>query len=127
MSRRLLVLALALMPTMASAGLYWSYTTTVTATTASSPVTFTDNGSGGTSVAFNAAEVSFYNSGSVVVYIDCKDTTATSADARLRPGQTLTIAYMKGDIVRGYGYSGCGILAASGTADVDVFAFRSEN
>ena len=126
--RRLVVALLALvlaLPVSAGKLQYSSGTTRVSATQANTAVTFTDNGSGGSSSAFNARLVWVRSSAASAnsCYIDLKDTTATTADLRIDPGDSVVFTWADG--LGGDGWAGMGVIcAAAETATLDVMAMR---
>jgi hypothetical protein len=120
----LLLLALAL-PALAGKLQYSSGTTRVSVTQANSAVSFTDNGSGGTSSAFYARTVWIRSDSTSAnsCYFDLKDTTATTADIRLAPGDSIVMTWA--DTLGGNGWAGLGAICAAGeTATFDVVAVR---
>jgi len=124
MSRRALMImgALALMGgAVYATGLY--YSEVISASQANTAKSFSDNRSGGSAAAFDATTVMFSNAGPNTVYIDLRDTTATTADRVLKAGERFTEEW--DPRTGGDGWSGYGAICAAGeTATVTVWADR---
>ena len=100
------------------------YNTSSSVTQANSAVSFTDNGSGGSSAAFRARYVTVRSltASANTCYFDMKDTVATTADIALEPGGSFSLAY-DGDIQGGW--SGLGAICDTGqTATFLITASR---
>ena len=82
----------------------------VSVTSSNSAISFTDNGSGGSSVAFLARRVLVRSptTSANTCYFDVKDTVATTADIALEPGAAIEIEFVDS----GGGTSGWGGLGA---------------
>src|SRR3972149_1744065 len=92
------------------------FNSTVSVTSTNSAISFTDNGSGGSSVAFLARHVGLYSlrTSADTCYFDLKDTTATTADISIDPGGTWQMDFIE---VAGSSTSGWpGLGAICGTA-----------
>lgn len=102
-------------------GLYYSGTTA--ATDVNTAVSFTDNRSGGSNAAFKATHVVVWNDGPNSVHVDLGDTTATTADRKIKAGESFSEdwdARLGSD-----GWPGLGLICAAGeTASVRVWADR---
>ena len=93
----------------------------VSVTQSNSAVSFTDNGSGGSSVAFLARRVVIYSltTSANTCYFDLKDTTATVADIAIDPGGTWQWDFIE---VAGSSTSGwAGLGAICDTAQTATF------
>ena len=104
------------------------YNTSVSATQANTAVTFTDNGSGGSSAAFRARTVVIrsLSSSANTCYFDLKDTVATTSDVAIEPGGTWGAAYddLSNPGGRG-GWAGVGVICNTAeTATILVTASR---
>ena len=103
------------------------YNTSVSATQANSAVSFTDNGSGGSTAAFRARTiiVRSLSSSANTCYFDMKDTVATTADIAIAPGGVWSLAY--DDLNTGTlgGWDGMGVICDTAeTATILVTAAR---
>lgn len=116
-----LVAALAL-PVYAASLIYVANAQAVTASNAA--ITFTDNGSGGSSSAFNARYVTVINSGSNEIFVDWRDTTATTSDWRIDPAESFTFGPF--DLTTtGGGVPGIGVIcSAAETSTARILATR---
>ena len=115
-----------LLAVMAVAASVWAvgvvYHDDISVTQANSVITFTDNGSGGTSAAFKARSIVVESlaASANTCYLDLKDTTATTADIALAPGGKWEWIATSGD-----GLAGIGAICAAGeTATFRVTATR---
>jgi hypothetical protein len=85
---------------------------------------FTNNHSGGDSVAFKAWVVLIRNRGPNPISYDLGDGVATTADTTLQSGDSIIVDYSDTH-TGGDGYTGIGIICTAGlTAVVDVDAWR---
>jgi hypothetical protein len=92
----------------------------VSVTSSNSAISFTDNGSGGSSVAFLARHVVVHSSSSSAntCYFDLKDTVATTSDIALEPGGSWAFEFVDS----GGGTSGwSGMGAICDTAQTATF------
>jgi hypothetical protein len=115
----LLAVALAFVP--AAWAMRSVYNGDTSVTTSNSAVSFTDNGSGGTSATFRARYVRVYSlpSSANTCFVDFKDTTATSADTALGPGDWVEKSYTEADAI-----VGVGAICGTGTATFRIHAHR---
>jgi hypothetical protein len=127
--RRALVIILLL----AGASWVWAHrqyynNTDISVTQSNTAISFTDNGSGGSSAAFRARVVVIRSSaGSAnTCYFDLKDTVATTADTALEPGATWSEVFDDPtDVNQQGGWSGMGVICDTGeTATFNVTAAR---
>ena len=97
------------------------FNSSVSVTSTNSAVSFTDNGSGGSSVAFLARHVVVYSlsTSANTCYFDLKDTTATTSDTAIDPGGTWQMDFIE---VAGSSTSGwAGLGAICDTAQTATF------
>ena len=94
------------------------YNTSTSVTQANSAVTFTDNGSGGSTAAFRARSVTVRSlaASANTCYFDMKDTTATTADIALEPGGSFSLTF---DGASSDGWAGLGAIC--NTAETATF------
>ena len=127
MRRRIFTLltALILLDLFTYQGQVWAqrlfFNSTVSVTSTNSAISFTDNGSGGSSVAFLARHVVIYSlsTSANTCYFDLKDTTATTADISIDPGGTWQMDFIE---VAGSSTSGWpGLGAICDTAQTATF------
>ena len=108
---------------LAARGTSLYYSGTIAATQANTATSFIDNHSGGSAAAFNARRVVIINDGPNAVYVDLKDTTATTADRKVASGESFSQVWDSG--LGGEGWAGIGLICAAGeTASVRVWAER---
>lgn len=129
MRRRTLALVAALLlASFAWAGDQVYNNASVSVTQTNTSLTFTDNGSGGSSAAFKARHVVVHSlsTSANTCYFDLKDTTATTSDTWIEPGGTWERFYEDPpNSPGGGGWSGMGaICASSETATFLVTATR---
>ena len=107
------------------AKMYSSGAAGVSVTTSNTPITFTDNRSGGDSAAFEARSfiISSRSSSSDTCAFDWIDTIADGDDAQLAPGGSFSIA-VPDNYSPGTGYVGVGVICDSGTATFDIVAHK---
>jgi hypothetical protein len=127
--RRLITIAVAfLLATTLYAQRQFFVDDSVSVTTSNTSVSFTDNGSGGSSAAFRARHVTVESSGASAntCHFDLKDTTATTADIPLEPGGGWTWHYQDGpgESPGQGGWEGLGAICGTGTATFVVTASR---
>jgi len=125
MRKRIFTLLAALIPLFAYQGQVGAqrlfFNSTVNVTSTNSAVSFTDNGSGGSSVAFLARRVVVYSlsTSANTCQFDLKDTTATTADISIDPGGTWQMDFIE---VAGSSTSGWpGLGAICDTAQTATF------
>jgi hypothetical protein len=100
----------------------------VSVTQANTAITFSDNGSGGSAQNFRARFVTVISetSSANTCFFDMKDTTATTADIPIAPGDTWSLAFE--DLGQGGGlggWSGVGAVCDTGeTATFRIVASR---
>ena len=109
----------------ATSKLYSSGDAGLSVTTGNTAVTFTDNHSGGDAGAFVARGLTIRSDDASAnsCSFDFLDTVATSADPVIPPGGAFSIT-LPGGYSSKSGYSGIGLICATGTATFHVTAFR---
>lgn len=127
--RRALILLLAMLAlaALADAQRLFYVNNAVSVTDSNSAITFTDNGSGGSSVAFQARRVVVYSlsTSADTCYFDLKDTVATTSDIAIEPGGTWVAEFSDPNASSTSGWSGMGaICGAADTATFRVTATR---
>lgn len=123
----LLACVLAILAPAGDAGVGLVYNSDVSVTQANSAVTFYDNGSAGTAMAFNARNVLVrsLSTSANTCYFDTKDTVATTADIALEPGGSISLTFPSTSVGEGDGWPGMGAICSTGqTATFRVTAMR---